>query len=110
MKRIAGLLMLLVAFFLVSTLVVAEGAYPSNGLALETHNFYGTKIWIQEEVTGLQPGEMLAAEAVESKTAWDSIVRLKAEEWADGGHEPGPSLYIDRLVTNYIRSPTGIGL
>jgi hypothetical protein len=105
MKRTAGFLMLLVALFLVSALAVAEGAYPSNGLALEATTFIGTKIIGKEEVTGLIPGEIVAADAVESIPALINVVQQDAVVWADGGLEPG-SIYLERLSTNYIRSPT----
>ena len=104
MKRTAGFLMLLFALFLVSALAVAEGAYPSEGLALEITTFAGTKIIGKEEVPRLIPGEIVAADAVESIQPECLVTPITM--MADGGREPGTNLYLERLNTNYIRAPT----
>ena len=107
MKKVIGLLVLLLACLLVSMPVVAESICPSNDLALEI-DLWETKTIVQEEVAiqavPAPDCEMLAVPAAES-----SIGQIMVELAADGGFEPDSSLYIERQVTNYIRSPTSDG-
>ena len=109
MKKVIGLLVLLLACLLVSMPVVAESICLSNDLALEIDLWETKTIVIVQEEVAIQAVtapdcEMLAVPAAES-----SIGQIMVELAADGGFEPDSSLYIERQVTNYIRSPTGDG-
>jgi hypothetical protein len=104
MKKVYGLLMLLLLAFLVSLPVAADGLAPSNDHALVITTDE-TKIAVEEEVAGI-PGEMVAAPAVAPIPAVENGGHTTMIE-PDAGFEAGSILLHRSRKAGGIRPSAG---